>query len=59
MEIYIRLGIIVIKADAGGIGILASSISVQYRSIPVPDWVSNSGSGLVLASVFIFIPVTD
>jgi hypothetical protein len=27
-----------IEADAAGIGIPASSISVRYRSIPVPDW---------------------
>jgi hypothetical protein len=27
-----------IKTDAASIGILASGISVQYRSIPVPDW---------------------
>jgi hypothetical protein len=29
---------IAIEADAAGIGIPASSISVRYRSIPVPDW---------------------
>ncbi len=28
-----------IYADAAGIGILASSISARYRSIPVLDWV--------------------
>ncbi len=27
-----------IEADAAGIGIPASSISVRYRSIPVPDF---------------------
>ena len=27
-----------IEADAAGIGIPASSISVQYHSIPVLDW---------------------
>jgi hypothetical protein len=27
-----------IEADAAGIGIPASSISVRHRSIPVPDW---------------------
>ncbi len=27
-----------IEADAAGITILASNISVQYRSIPVLDW---------------------
>jgi hypothetical protein len=27
-----------IEADAAGIGILATSISVRYRSIPVSDW---------------------
>jgi hypothetical protein len=29
-----------IEADAAGIGIPASSISVRYHSIPVPDWAS-------------------
>jgi hypothetical protein len=45
---------IVIEADAAGIGISASYISVRYRSIPVPDWVLifryRTGSGI---SIFV------
>jgi hypothetical protein len=39
-----------IEVDAAGIGILASCISVRYRSIPVPNWISlfryRTGSGI-------------
>jgi hypothetical protein len=44
------------KADAAGIGIPASLISVQYRSIPVPDLVPlfryqiGSGIGIIFHS---------
>jgi hypothetical protein len=38
------------EVDAAGIGISASCISVRYRSIPVPDWVTSfwyrTGSGI-------------
>ncbi len=48
-----------IKANVAGIGIPASSIPVQYRSIPVPDWVSlfryRTGSGI--GGIF-FLPMT-
>jgi hypothetical protein len=40
-------------ADAAGIGIPASGLLFQYRSILVPDWGSPfSGTELVPASVF-------
>jgi hypothetical protein len=43
-----------IEVDAAGIGILASFISVRYRTgFPY------SGTGLVPASAFLFIPVPD
>jgi hypothetical protein len=47
-----------IDAVGAGIGILASGNSVQYRSIPVSDWVpffryrTDSSKG-----IFLFIPV--
>jgi hypothetical protein len=48
-----------IKANVAGIGIPASSILVQYRSTPVPDWVSlfryRIGSGV--GGIF-FLPIT-
>jgi hypothetical protein len=33
--------------------------TVQYRSIPVPDWDHLFPTGLFPASAFVFIPVTD
>ncbi len=38
LAIWAKLGI-GIEINAAGIGIPASCISVQYQSIPVPDWV--------------------
>jgi hypothetical protein len=56
--LFTKLGI-GIEVDAAGIGIPASRISIRYRSIPVPDWVPFSGTGLVPASEVLFIPVPN
>jgi hypothetical protein len=58
---YIQTSIagIGMEANAAGIGIPASDISVWCRSIPVTDWVPFSGNGLVPESLFLFISVPD
>jgi hypothetical protein len=41
-----------IEADNAGIGIPASSISVQYRSIPVPDWGTRENLKSIVSDFF-------
>jgi hypothetical protein len=43
----------------GPVDILASRISIQYLSIPVPDWTPYSVGGLVRASAVFPVPVPD
>jgi hypothetical protein len=56
--LYLGTGI---KADALGIDIPASDMSVRYRTIPVPDWFPFFPYRLALASAFFSFchPVPD
>jgi hypothetical protein len=48
-----------IEACANRIRIPTSCISVRYLSIPEPNWVPYTGTGLVPSLAFLFIPAPD